>query len=721
MNNLIVNKNFHRVLILVAFYSLFLQKLLADGGMYPINDLYKLDLKKAGLQISVKDIYNPDSISLLQAIVNLGGCTGSFVSDDGLILTNHHCVFSALRTYSTNQKNLMETGFLAGNKPEELPMKGMVIKIMVNYEDVSNKVLQGVNSYMDPIARRMLIQKNMAGVIQLEQAKTADYSVDVSEMLTGKSYILFRYQDLKDVRIVYVPQRQIGEFGGETDNWMWPRHSGDFAFARAYVSPDGKPAEYSITNVPYKPKKHLQMNAQGVKENDFIFILGYPGRTYRNRPAEFIKYMENYQLPFIANFFEFRIASMEHLIKQNSDLKIKYDPQIKSLANTSKNFRGKIKTLKAISLYKKKKLDEQHILSLLQNDPNSANDFRKLMDKIDSLYNRMYTIAERSLWYGQVFQTSAGFDLARYLVNYANRIQNSPNLDLKQEQEKAYFDAVKIIGGYNGQTDSVFFKEMLIIAHGFANKNSQLEAYFGKDKYLSNLQAFLNNAYKSKFLIPGYEPMLKKLLSDPKKILKSKDPFINLYHAIFNDYFKVDSLQKVYLSSIDALMPLYIDFKMKATGENFIPDANSTMRFTYGYIRGYYPVDAIYNAPFTSLRGIPEKISIGGEYVAYDKLITQIDNLQVSILVEPALKSVPVNMLYNADTTGGNSGSPVFNGKGELIGLNFDRAFEATVNDFEWNESYSRSIACDVRYILFVAKYVDNADYLLKELNVAIN
>lgn len=715
-----VNKKNRISLVLLAFYIIFCNNLLADGGMFPINDIYKIDLKKAGLQISINDIYNPDSISLLQAIVNLGGCTGSFVSDDGLMLTNHHCVFSALRPYSTPQKNLMETGFLAGNKQEELPMKGMIIKIMINYEDVSQRVLQGVSSYMDPIARRMLIQKNISAVIQQEQALSSSYSVDVSEMLTGKSYVLFRYQDLKDVRIVYVPQRQIGEFGGETDNWMWPRHSGDFAFARAYVSADGKPAEYNITNVPFKPKKHLQMNAQGVKENDFIFILGYPGRTYRNRPAEFIKYMENYQMPFIANFFEFRIATMQHLIKQNSDLKIKYDPPIKSLANTSKNYRGKIKTLKAIGLYNKRKKDEQNVLSLLSTDINSAKEFQKLLNKIDSLYNAMYAIAERSLWYGQVFQTSAGFDLARYLVTYANRIQNNPSLEIKLEQGTASSEAIKIIGAYNGQTDSVFFKELLILAHNFTNKNSQLEQYIGKDNYLANLQIYINKAYKSKLLLPGNDIYIKKLLSNPKKILSSKDPFISLYLAIYKDFFKVDSLQKVYLSSIDALLPLYVDFKMKASAENFLPDANSTMRFTYGYIRGYYPVDAIYNAPFTSLRGIPEKIAIGGEYVQYDKLITEIDNLRVSILVEPTLKSVPVNMLYNADTTGGNSGSPVFNGKGELIGLNFDRAFEATVNDFEWNESYSRSIACDVRYILFVAKYVDNADYLLKELNVNI-
>jgi len=721
MNKPIVNKKIHRALILVAFYALIINKLWADGGMFPINDLYKLDLKKAGLQISIKDIYNPDSISLLQAIVNFGGCTGSFVSDDGLILTNHHCVFSALRPYSNPQKNLMETGFLAGNKQEELPMKGMVIKIMVNYEDVSQKVLQGVSSSMDPIARRMLIQKNIAEVVHQEQIKNPGLSVDVSEMLTGKSYILFRYQELKDVRIVYVPQRQIGEFGGETDNWMWPRHSGDFAFARAYVSPDGKPAEFNITNVPYKPQKHLRMNAQGVKENDFIFILGYPGRTYRNRPAEFIKYMENYQLPFIANFFEFRIAAMQELIKKNPDLKIKYDPQIKSLANTSKNYRGKIKTLKAIGLYHKKKQEEQHILSLLSSDLISANEFKKLLGKIDSFYNAMFTISERSLWYGQVFQTSAGFDLARYLVIYANMIKNNPSVDSKIEQEKAYTDAIKIMAGYNGQTDSIFFRELLVMAHTFTNKNSGLESYFGKDKYLANMQGYLNKAYKSKFLYPGFEQVIRKLLSDPKKILKSKDPFISLYLAVYNDQMKVDSLQKVYLSSIDELLPIYTDFKMKATGGDFMPDANSTLRFTYGYIRGYHPADAIYDAPFTSLMGIPEKITLGGEYVSYDKLITQIDNLRVSILVEPTLKSVPVNMLYDADTTGGNSGSPVFNGKGELIGLNFDRTFEATVNDFEWNESYSRSIACDVRYILFVAKYVDNADYLLKELSVAIN
>jgi hypothetical protein len=522
------------------------------------------------------------------------------------------------------------------------------------------------------------------------------------------------------VRIVYVPQRQIGEFGGESDNWMWPRHSGDFAFARAYVGADGKPAEYNITNVPYQPKKHLQMNASGVKENDFIFILGYPGRTYRNRPAEFIKYMENYQMPFIANFFEYRINTMEELIKKYPDQKIKYDPAIKSLANTSKNYRGKIQTLNAIDLYNKRKKEEKHIMEMLSADKVASSEFDKVLKKIDSLYGEVYKIAERSLWYGQAFQVSSGFELARYLVNYAYKIQGNSSLYLQKEKEKAISEALKIVTAYNGQTDSIFFKEILLIAHKFEYKNSSLEQFFGNDQYQQNLQTFLNKAYKSKFLQQGYEQLIRKLMADPEKILKSKDPFISLYLATYQDHFKVDSLQKLYLSSIDALLPLYIDFKMRATGENFMPDANSTLRFTYGYIRGYYPADAMYASPFTSLRGIPEKIARGGEYIAYDKLISEIDNLRVSILVEPSLKSVPVNMLYNADTTGGNSGSPVFNANGELIGLNFDRTFEATVNDFEWNESYSRSIACDVRYILFVAKFVDHADALVNELNVAV-
>src|SRR5690606_33466862 len=276
-----------------------------DEGMFPLSDLNRVDLKEAGLLIDQEDIFNPGQIGLVDALVRVGGCTGSFVSKEGLIITNHHCSFGAVQLASTAENDYLTNGFVARTREQEIEAKGLTIRITDSYEDVSERILNAANQAKTPAER--------IEIISLESKKIADEAVqkdpsiiaEVSEMFIGKSYVLFRYKTIEDVRLVYVPQRSIGEFGGEADNWVWPRHTGDYAFLRAYVGADGKPAKFSKSNVPYEPKKHLTINPNGVKEEDFTFILGYPGRTFRHRPAQFIEYQEKYLLPYTASLFGF--------------------------------------------------------------------------------------------------------------------------------------------------------------------------------------------------------------------------------------------------------------------------------------------------------------------------------------------------------------------------------------------------------------------------------
>jgi hypothetical protein len=701
----------------LVLFILFNLQSFADGGMYPINQLNKLNLKAAGLKIDIDAIYNPDSISLLQAVVHLGGCTGSFVSEDGLILTNHHCVFSSLKSLSTPENNLMEKGYLAKSRTEELPMKGMSVKIMMSYQDVSQEVLTGITEEMDPIARRQQIAQNMESVLNKDRDENPELSVELSEMITGKSYMIIRYQFLKDIRIVYVPQREIGEFGGETDNWMWPRHSGDFAFARAYVAKDGSPAGYSKDNVPFNPDIHLKVSGDGVKENDFVFILGYPGRTYRNRPVDFLEYMYDYHMPFIADFFEYRIQQMENITHANPDLKVKYDPRIKGLANTSKNYRGKLSTMKRIHLLDTKRAEEQMILQLLKDKPEKAEEYRKVLGDMHALYEKIFENTEEYMMYGQLLSASMYMRIARILVSFAERTEK---MDTKSEDYALYKKAVKkdlmeSLQSYDPVLDSLNVMKLVLMNKEFKYPVEELVERFGENTYAKNAIQFLRNAYEDFGFSEAY---LDKMLKKPSLILKAKDPFVNLYLTVNDALINVVQTMDYLNSSVDALLPRYLELKMEATGEAFLPDANSTFRLTYGYIKGYYPRDAIYQSPFTTLAGIPEKISSGKDYVANEALVTKIDNLYVN-KKQDIIDQVKVNMLYNCDTTGGNSGSPVLNAFGELVGLNFDRAYEATVNDFAWNDSYSRSIGVDIRYILFVTKEIGKADHLLKELGLS--
>ena len=687
----------------------------ADGGMYPVNQLDSAKLKSAGLKISVKDIYNPNGVSLMQAIVSLGGCTGSFVSPDGLILTNHHCVFSAVAALSTTQNNILQNGFSAVDRESEIPLKGMSVKIMINYEDVSTKVLKDVEKISDPIKRKDLIEANIQMVLREEKNKNPDMMVELSEMMTGKSYIIIRYQFFKDVRLVYVPPKAIGEFGGETDNWMWPRHSGDFSFIRVYTAPNGSPSAYSGDNIPLKPSKYIQINTNGVKENDFIFILGYPGRTFRNRPSAFVNYSEKVQMPFIADYFEYRINEMLKLSAQNEEKKLKYESQIKALANTSKNYRGKLKSMAAIKLYQQKQAEELQIIKLLSQSPEKAREFELLLSKFDSLYAVYATVGKKNLWYSQFFNVSPNFEIARLLVSYY-KASTDPQVN-KSDLEKIYgITRAKInelIDNQNLETDSLFVRRLLEMAIQEPNLFSWVHQYFGQENTAVKLTMFIKNAYHSYF---SNKVLILGLLDKPASIRKSKNLFIQLVFSMIDDMARTSEDFRLLNSTIDALLPQYVELKMLATGNEFIPDANSTFRMTYGYIRGYYPQDAVYCFPFATLDGVIEKMALGGDYEFYQPLVTAIDNTRVVSNAEKQSDSFTVNFLYNADTTGGNSGSPVLNAYGELVGLNFDRTFEATINDFAWNESYSRSIGVDIRYIIFVLDKVSHADYVLRNI-----
>lgn len=681
-----------------------------DGGMYPISMLNKLPLKKAGLRISASDIFNPNGVGTLQAIVQLGGCTASFVSGEGLMITNHHCAFSSLGPYSSPDNNLLEKGYLAKDRQHELPMRGLTCKIMESYKDVSEEVLKGTEKIADALGKRKIINQNIDRIRETEQLKTTELLIDISEMLPGKNYILFRYKTLKDVRIVFVPARNIGEFGGETDNWEWPRHTGDFSFLRAYVGKNGESKTFDSTNIPYEPKEYLNINSKGVNEGDFVFILGYPGRTYRHQPAEFIKYQEQYTLPFISELYEWQINTVHELGKTDKAFKIHMDPRIKSLANVAKNFEGKLQGIKKLDLYNEKKQEEQGILAKL--DPATQKEFRTILFRVDSLYAKVEENYSKYLWYSQLMSDNTFIKMA-HVVDYLK--ENAKQKSTKAEQADRTNKSIKLLRDYYRgiywKYDTLYLKKMLKDGMAYKDKN-YLSALHNEVQNEDFNKWFTSTIQKSTLLDTA---KLFSILNKPFKLRKLNEPFITLAHSFYYDYRDVDSVQAYYKIQLDNLRPRYVDIKMQAMNEEFVPDANSTLRLTYGYIKGYCPRDAVYYKPQTLVSGMVEKNGLEDDYVLNEQL-AYIFRQRIHSPFSTAQNDVPLCLLYNTDTTGGNSGSPVLNKYGQLIGLNFDRCYEATINDYAWDDKYSRSIGLDIRFVLWELSKVEGAKNLMNEM-----
>ena len=696
---MIRNKLF--TLLALIFFSSQANILFADGGMHPINTIKNLPLAKAGLKISANDIFNPKGQQgLVKAIVKVGGCTGSFVSDNGLIITNHHCVFGALEPYSTTQNNLFEKGYLAQNKELELPFKGVDVKILESFEDVSAKVLSKISDSLNSIEKQKAINEEITSMKVAENILFPELYIEISEMLPGKIYMVFRYKILKDIRIVYIPARNIGEFGGESDNWMWPRHTGDFSFLRAYVGKDGKPAEYSEENVPYKPTEFLTINKEGLQENDFVFILGYPGRTYKQYPTPFLVQQEKHTLPFISNTFNNEIRITKEVGAEYPSFLLSKQTFIKRRANTAKNFEGKLKSMRIIKLIEQRKSEDTRIYKKL--DSASKIEWKNINYQLDTLYNSWNQFIENYYWH-QIFTDQSN---SHKIISNINLYLTTKNDSIKNEIKK---EIRKIYASMNIKYEEHYLKFMLI-------DNNRFSTYKGNKCINDKLLNKVANNYTELYKV--YSSILDSNFT--WTILNSKES--NYYKKILDlnyciNYNKVELEDKMiaYNAMKDNLLPIYVDLRLKAEGTNFIPDANSTLRLTYGYIKGYSPADGIYANPFTTIRGMLEKAGIKDDYVVNEG----ITNLYEKFPDAPfASGDQPLCLLYNLDTTGGNSGSPVLDKLGRLIALNFDRVYEATVNDYTWDDKFSRSIGLDIRFVIWTTQHIAKANHIIDEIFV---
>lgn len=696
-----------------------------DEGMWPISEIHKLNLHSKGLQIDPREIYNPEGVSLIDAIVNVGGCTGSFVSNEGLILTNHHCAFGAMRAASTTAHDYIQNGFLARNQAEEIPARGYTVRITDSYRDVSPEVLSALSDSMDLAARAQAIQRKAKEIVARAEKENPGKRAEVSEMFIGKTYVLFIYTFIKDVRLVYVPPRGIGEFGGEEDNWVWPRHTGDFSFMRAYVAPDGSPADYAAGNVPYRPRRHLQVAPAGVDENDFVFILGYPGATFRHRTSHYLAYEEEVRLPYIADLYDWQIQTMEEIGKNDRAVALKHLSRIKSLANVMKNYRGKLQGLKRLDLVEKKRAEEKALQDFIHADSGRQQQYGNVLAEIGKLYDEIRSRAEHDLILDNLRSSSILLRTALAVHDGVHELQK-PDL----ERESAFMERnlaatkenLKLgLQEYYAPTERLFLREMLLRAARLpeGRRIPAVDKLLKAEEARKAIDKFLDAALaKTKLHEENFA--LEALTQKPEQLARNKDPLLVFAAELHPSYQDLKQTRQRRDGAMTKLQAQLIEVKRRFLGTDFIPDANRTLRMTFGKIRGYQPADAVYYDPITTFRGVIEKNTGSEPFDTPPALLDLYRAKDFGAFKNPKLDDVPVAILYDLDTTGGNSGSPVLNARGELVGVNFDRAFEATINDYGWSDQYSRSIAVDIRYVLWVTQKFAGADYLLREMNVPL-
>ncbi len=695
----------------------------AEEGMYPMNELGTLDLEAAGLAIEPVAIYNPDGLGLVDGICKLGGCTGSFVSDQGLILTNHHCAFRAIRDASTAGHDYLAEGFSAPTGADEFPAEGYTVRITESYRDVSAEVLGAVTEKMTPLERTRAIEKKMKEISLATEEKNPGKRAEVNEMFIGKSYVQFIYTYLKDVRLVYAPPKAVGNFGGEQDNWMWPRHAGDFSFMRAYVGPDGEPAEYASDNVPYRPKQVLQVSGAGVKEGDFVFIFGYPGTTYRHRSAAFLGYLTGAYMPIIVDWYGWQIDHLENLAPGDRDRQLALVARVKSLHNTFKNYRGKLQGVERLDLLVKKREEEGRLQEFIEADPDRGERYGDVLGKLDDYYRDRAANIPAELWLRFMLRSPQIMRAA--LTVWENSQEKGKS---ETEREWAYMDRnidqtinkLKVIAdSFDAEADRLVMAELLLrvgsVEHGVAVV--ELEGLTGEEG-VEAAGNFLAGMFADTDLMQE-EYLLKAMEMSAAELTELQDPFLDLAAALYDPWVSQREDGKRRKGELDQLQAALVDVRRAFLGTDFVPDANGTLRFTYGRIEGYSPRDAMWKTPLTTVRGIMEK-DTGVAPFAVPALMKELVAAEdFGPFASSDLGGVPVNILYSTDTTGGNSGSPVFNAAGEIVGLNFDRSWEATINDFAWDHSYSRSIGVDIRYVLWVTWKIGGADRLLAEMGVA--
>ncbi|GBL05949.1 S46 family peptidase [Glaciecola sp. KUL10] len=712
------------IIIASSLLALSLQTATAKEGMFTPEQLplIKKDLKKTGLKIS------PESLSSLTgfpmgAVVSLGGCSASFVSPKGLTVTNHHCSRGSVQYNSTAENNYLENGFLAKNLSDELPAApGSRIYVTEAFSDVTDKVIGNLDDDLQGKARYdEITNRRKALIAECEQDE--GYRCSVSSFYEGKEYKLIKQLEIKDVRIAYSPADAVGKYGGDIDNWMWPRHTGDFAFYRAYVDKNGKSAEYSEDNVPYQPKHFLKVSAEGVKDGDFVMVAGYPGSTNRYSLLSNVEHVFSWLYPMYIDLVTEWIETIEASAPEGSDARVKYESSLAGLNNFLKNTKGQLEGAQRVGLVDRRAQREAQLNAWLSKD-KSRKDVAKSIATLNEMAAEKAVSDKQEFWYG--FATRpALLGVAQTLYRLSIEKQKE---DEQREQGYQQRDIVRIQERmkrvdrrFDASVDMALWEMYLnnYLAEPEAHRVEALDSALDLDD-VTDLSAKLS-AYYQNTSLNQVEQRLALMEASQAELEASKDPFIQLAVALYDEEMKRENEAKERAGKLAALQPIYmvaiIDWQ-KSEGQIVYPDANSTLRVTYGNVMGGSPKDGLIYEPFTLLEGITEKDTGVEPFNSPKAQLALIEKKQYGKYKLDEIGSVPVNFLSDLDVTGGNSGSATLNANAELVGLLFDGTFESVNSDWDFDPRTTRSIHVDSRYMLWVMEYLDNAQNLIEEMTI---
>lgn len=709
--------------IFTLFCSLLLAfSITAQEGMWLLNQIDQLNLKDAGLQISTSQIYNPGKPAIANAVVQLGGGTASFVSPEGLLMTNHHVAYTALQRVSDVQSNYLTDGFLARDKSKEIQAPGYQARILVEMRDVTDEVLQSVLGVKDLEERDRKINETSDALSKTIEDANKDADARVVAMYNGKQYMLFVYKVLKDIRIVYSPPLSIGNYGGEIDNWMWPRHTGDFSFLRAYVAPDGTGAAYSEENVPYKPEIWLKVAKEPLKQGDLTFVVGFPGSTTRYRCSYSADWNLNENYPFSIRNFREIIGLAEELTKEDPEGQLKVANLTKGLANAMKNYQGKVDGMIKTNFIDRKKKFEKEFMVWVNSTPETKAKYGSILDGIKVQYDIIRKTKERDNIIG-LFQGLAGTrtDAAYYAILIASEREKPEEKRIpgfSQQMVDNLKDGLQY--NYNDYYEP-FDKALLIRTLKLVQKLPPGQRIASLDYLFAqpdgSIELFVDEAY-AKSKLDNLEYVVSLFDKSTSELKALNDPIINMMTDLYPYIEENREMNNSFSTIVVDLRKQFINGLYEWKGSALYPDANSTIRFTYGPVKGYTPQDAVWYESFTTLKGVIEKNKGVAPFNAPEKLISLWETRDFGQWADPKLKDVPVAFLHRCDITGGNSGSPVMNARGEVIGLVFDGNYEAMISDWQYDYEIQRTISVDIRYVLFVTQKFSDAGFILKEMGI---